>query len=120
MCIGMSAPARFTWGVTEILSKPFSDAKPVIGEYVVGTALLGGKWNNGSNAGAWYWNVNNSAANVNRNIGTHLLYERRLTMIETGRTRPASWQNTRQGHRCRVGRISRSRRLGAPHIKEAA
>lgn len=26
---------------------------------------------NGGNAGGFYWNLNNGAANVNRNIGAH-------------------------------------------------
>ena len=37
-------------------------------------AKLGGKWNNGSNCGAWYLNVNNTSSNRYRNIGSHLLY----------------------------------------------
>jgi RNA-directed DNA polymerase len=34
---------------------------------------LSSNWNNGSNASTTYWNLNNSSANRNRNIGTHLL-----------------------------------------------
>lgn len=34
---------------------------------------LGGNWNNGSNAGSFYWNVNNSVSNRNRNISGHLV-----------------------------------------------
>lgn len=33
---------------------------------------LGGNANNGANAGAFYWNVNNSSSNSNRNIGAHV------------------------------------------------
>ena len=29
--------------------------------------------NNGSNAGSFYWNVNNASSNRNRNISSHLL-----------------------------------------------
>jgi hypothetical protein len=32
-------------------------------------AQLGGNANNGLQAGAWNWNVNNDASNSNRNIG---------------------------------------------------
>ena len=35
--------------------------------------LLGGDWNNGSNAGSFYWNLNNSVGNRNRNISSHLV-----------------------------------------------
>jgi len=41
-------------------------------KYIV--AILGGNWNNDSNAGTFYWNLNNTSSNRNRNIGTHLLY----------------------------------------------
>lgn len=37
-------------------------------------ALLGGNWNNSTNAGPWYWNVNNTPSNRNRNIGGHPVY----------------------------------------------
>ena len=36
---------------------------------------VGGNWNNGSNAGLWYWNGNNSASNANSNIGGRILIE---------------------------------------------
>lgn len=31
--------------------------------------LSGGNWNNSSNAGVWYLNLNNSRSNSNNNIG---------------------------------------------------
>lgn len=34
-------------------------------------AKLGGKWNNSSFAGLFYWNLNNSSTNRNRNISSH-------------------------------------------------
>ena len=34
---------------------------------------LGSNWNNGSNAGSFNWNVNNTSSNRNRNISGHLL-----------------------------------------------
>ena len=37
-------------------------------------AHLGSNWNNGTNAGTFYWNLNNSVGNRNRNISTHLMY----------------------------------------------
>ena len=35
--------------------------------------LLGGNWNNGTNAGAFYFNCNNAFSNSNLNYGSHLL-----------------------------------------------
>ena len=37
-------------------------------------AKLGGNWNNSSNCGLCYWNLNNTSSNRNRNIGSHLEY----------------------------------------------
>jgi hypothetical protein len=34
---------------------------------------FGGSANNGLNAGTFYWNLNNDASNLNRNIGTQLV-----------------------------------------------
>ena len=31
---------------------------------------LGSKWNNGTNCGPFYWNLNNTVSNRNRNIGS--------------------------------------------------
>ena len=36
-------------------------------------AQLGSNWNNGSNAGAFNWNLNNSVSNRNRNISSQLV-----------------------------------------------
>lgn len=36
--------------------------------------LIGRNWNNSSNAGSFFLNVNNAPSNRNRNIGTHSLY----------------------------------------------
>lgn len=36
-------------------------------------AQLGSNWNNGTNAGSFYWNLNNSVGNRNRNIRGHLI-----------------------------------------------
>ncbi len=35
--------------------------------------LLSRNWNNGTNTGTAYWNLNNSSDNSNRNIGTRYL-----------------------------------------------
>jgi hypothetical protein len=34
---------------------------------------FGSSANNGLNAGSFYWNLNNDAGNLNRNIGTQLV-----------------------------------------------
>lgn len=55
-----------------------SSTKP-IGDYIYQShthngwliALLCAEWNNGTQAGYFYWNVNNTASNRNRNISTH-------------------------------------------------
>ena len=39
---------------------------------------LGGNWNNGSNTGTFYWNVNNNSSNRNRNISSHLVNAQKL------------------------------------------
>nr|DAY85438.1 MAG TPA: hypothetical protein [Caudoviricetes sp.] len=38
---------------------------------------LGSKWNNSSNAGAFYWNLNNASSNRNRNISRQLVNARK-------------------------------------------
>lgn len=46
-------------------------------------ALLGGNWNNASNAGLMYWNVNNTTSNRNRNISTHQCCEIYMCTFQT-------------------------------------
>lgn len=36
---------------------------------MIAVLIVGGNWNNGTNAGLWYWNGNNGASNANSNIG---------------------------------------------------
>lgn len=36
-------------------------------------ALVGGRYDNGTNAGLWYWNVNNASSNLSVNIGARPL-----------------------------------------------
>nr|DAQ96610.1 MAG TPA: hypothetical protein [Caudoviricetes sp.] len=38
---------------------------------------LGSNWNNWSNAGTFYWNLNNSVSNRNRNIRGHLIFAKK-------------------------------------------
>lgn len=40
---------------------------------------LGSNWNNWSNAGTFYWNLNNSVSNRNRNIRGHLIFAKKNT-----------------------------------------
>ncbi len=35
--------------------------------------FVGGNWNNGGNAGLFYFNANNSSSNTNSNVGARLL-----------------------------------------------
>ena len=42
---------------------------------------LGSNWNNGSNAGSFYWNVNNTSSNRNRNISGQLLNAQSMKII---------------------------------------
>ena len=43
-------------------------------------AQFGGNWNNGANAGVFYWNLNNTSSNTNVNIGSQTLIRILLTM----------------------------------------
>jgi len=49
-------------------------------------AFFGGNANNGTNAGAFNWNLNNDSGNANQNIGTQLYFLNALNIL-------ASWQN---------------------------
>ena len=53
--------------------------------------ILSGNSNNGVNAGAFYWNLNNGSSNANRNIGAQ------LAIVETRHRVP-----------CPIGRICQS------------
>lgn len=48
---------------------------------VIPVAILGGIWSNGSNAGSFYWNVNNTSSNRNRNISGQLLNAQSMKTI---------------------------------------
>lgn len=39
-------------------------------------AIVGGNWNNRSNAGLWNWNLNNASSNANVHIGRQTLISR--------------------------------------------
>lgn len=43
-------------------------------------ALLGGAWSNGSNAGGFYWHLDNGVGNRSRNIGGRLVYVPTVTV----------------------------------------
>jgi len=43
-----------------------------------GFAHFGGNWNNGSNAGLFNWNLNNSSSNTNLNIGRQTLIRKNI------------------------------------------
>jgi len=43
--------------------------------------LRGGNWNNGSNAGAFYLNLNNTPTNTNTNIGFRVARSLRSTTV---------------------------------------
>jgi hypothetical protein len=66
-------------------------------KYIFFIAHLGSNWNNDSNAGSLYWNLNNSSGNNSRNISTHLLY---AIMVSKKSNILyfclATWQNTKQ------------------------
>jgi hypothetical protein len=47
-------------------------------------AQLGRNWNNGLNNGAFYWNVNNTPSNRNRNISSHLVNAQNSTLETQG------------------------------------
>jgi hypothetical protein len=51
----------------------YGQVKRIFFFYLFQVSQLGSQWNNGSNAGSFYWNVNNSSANRNRNISRQLL-----------------------------------------------
>lgn len=42
---------------------------------------FGSNWNNGSNAGSFYWNVNNTSSNRNANISGQLLNAQSMKTI---------------------------------------
>ena len=42
----------------------------MLNDYIQVT-IFGSNTDNGTNAGGFYWNLNNDSSNLNRNIGTH-------------------------------------------------
>ena len=66
-------------------------------------AKLSGNANNGTNAGTFYWNLNNTSSNVNVNISSQLnLFQKVIKFYNI--IILASWQNTKQTS-LRVGRL---------------
>ena len=43
---------------------------------------MGGNLNNGSNVGAWYWNLNNEVGNSNWNIGAPVFLYKNTKMLK--------------------------------------
>lgn len=82
-------------------------------------AMRSGNWNNGSNAGPFNWNVNNSASNRNRNRGTHLHWGH-ITLNNGKRVRLASWRNKRSERCAGSAPAGAYRTLGNTPTKEAA
>jgi hypothetical protein len=44
---------------------------------------VGGNFNNGSNAGLFYWNLNNSPSNANINIGARHIFKIKILFLST-------------------------------------
>lgn len=55
------------------MQKPHNTVMKLLEKRKFFIAQLGSNWNNGTNAGSFYWNVNNASSNRNRNISGHLL-----------------------------------------------
>jgi hypothetical protein len=51
-------------------TKRLIEKKPIFQGFLI--TQLGTNWNNGTNAGTFNWNVNNTPGNRNRNISSHL------------------------------------------------
>jgi hypothetical protein len=64
--------------------------------------MLSSNWNNGSNAGSFYWNVNNTPSNRNRNYSSHQYMHK--TKCEAAC--PAPWQNIKINQTVLVGCIA--------------
>jgi hypothetical protein len=63
----------------------------------------GSNWNNSSNAGPFYWNLNNSFANRNQNIGARTSFVRKLGAFIQSQTVPLGKTGIRQA---RTGRYA--------------
>jgi hypothetical protein len=66
---------------------------------------LGSNWNNDVNASDFYWNLNNSSANSNRNIGTHLFL---AILLVIKHFNLASWQKITDRNICVSSIVERS------------
>jgi len=62
--VGESSPRSFGFNASQDIRGPWARLVSVVG--------VGGNWNNSSNAGPFYWNLNNSLGNTNLNIGARL------------------------------------------------
>ena len=118
--VGALAPACFTWGVfnifPNIFKNPFrTSSEPEKADTLQGanTTQRGGNWNNGSNAGPFYWNLNNTSSSRNRNIGTHLHWGD-ITLNNGKRVRRAPRQNKRSKRCAGSAPAGAYRTLGNP------
>ena len=79
----MGYSTKFDW--LFIASETLGNSSLPVGDYTYLTrnlngyriTLLGGNWNAWSNAGAFYWYLNNSVSNRNRNIRGHLIFAKK-------------------------------------------
>lgn len=84
----MGYSTKFDW--LFIASETLGNSSLPVGDYTYLTqnlngyriAQLGSNWNNWSNAGTFYWNLNNSVGNRNRNIRGHLIIAK-YSRVET-------------------------------------
>lgn len=44
--------------------------------FILSDTLVGGNWGNVSNAGLWYWNVNEASSNAWTTVGARLLIKK--------------------------------------------
>lgn len=79
----MGYSTKFDW--LFIASETLGNSSLPVGDYIYLTqnlngyriARLGGYWGDWSNAGTFYWNLNNSVSNRNRNIRGHLIFAKK-------------------------------------------
>lgn len=84
----MGYSTKFDW--LFIASETLGNSSLPVGDYTYLTqnlngyriTQLGSNWNNWSNAGTFYWNLNNSVGNRNRNIRGHLIIAK-YSRVET-------------------------------------
>lgn len=99
-----------TWVMWYLQKKQISDNTNLNTSYL---PIFSGNWNNGSNAGTFHLNVNNSTSNANSNIGTQQMFYLFFMVLSpvpaSGRggvltymvpDYPATWQNIKSLSSC--------------------